>query len=152
MSPTPANGRARPLLVSLTALSLLLLSACSNSASTTSAPTTPGSTTSAPTESPSGISRTSGCATHLQDGTNAPMKKFTGLRGVRYGEINLLCRHQGSSMYNTTGLNNQANPEDTAPADLWNSSSEDAVAKQYDVRTRGRTAPAAGQSTISNCP
>ena len=28
-------------------------------------------------------------------------------------------------MYNTSGLNNQANPNDTAPADLWNNVSEE---------------------------
>jgi hypothetical protein len=36
-------------------------------------------------------------------------------------------------MYNTTGLNNQANPNDTAPALLWNSFSEGTVALDYEV-------------------
>lgn len=58
---------------------------------------------------------------------------FDNIRGVIYGEISLLCGPQGSSMYNTTGLNNQTNPNDTAPASLWDNVSEQAMAQQYNV-------------------
>jgi hypothetical protein len=82
-----------------------------------------------------------GCATHLQDGANAPDTTFDNIRGVIYAEISLLCGSDGASMYNTSGLNNQANPDDTAPADLWNNVSEDATAKQYQVPSAWKNGP-----------
>ena len=66
---------------------------------------------------------------------------FNNIRGVRYGEISLLCGPQGSTMYNTTGLNNQTNPTDTAPPPLWNNVSEQAMAQQYNVPAVWKNGP-----------
>ncbi len=119
MKGTILRGRKQPLLFSLISLAvvgMLVMSARSASSSTTP--------TSTATKASDIMSRTAGCPTHLQDGANAQTMTFNNIRGVRYGEISLLCCPQGSSMYNTTGLNNQTDHTDTAPASLWNNVSE----------------------------
>jgi hypothetical protein len=66
---------------------------------------------------------------------------MSNLRGIIYGEISLLCGQAGATMYNTTGLNNQANPNNTAPALLWNSFSEGTVALDYEVPEAFKNGP-----------
>lgn len=82
-----------------------------------------------------------GCAEHLNDGDNARSIEMTDLRGVVYGEISLLCGQDGASMYNTTGLNDEATPDDSAPASVWNSISEDTVAREYRVPGAFKSGP-----------
>jgi hypothetical protein len=82
-----------------------------------------------------------GCAQHMHDGDTAQPMQMTNLRGVRYGEISLLCAQAGATMYNTTGLNNQANPADSAPAALWNGVTQDGVAQEYKVPNAFKNGP-----------
>jgi len=81
-----------------------------------------------------------GCTDHMNDGNNAPKKKITNLRGVEYGEISLICGNGVATMYKSTYMNSPNNPavpvantQETAPLPLWNSSSEDSLALEYDA-------------------
>jgi hypothetical protein len=44
-------------------------------------------------------------------------------------------------VYNTTGFNNKANPNDSAPADVWGSFSEATVAQDYEVPNGFKNGP-----------
>ena len=128
-------------------------SGSSPSSSPSSAPPTSSSSASAsPSDGKAMAAKYPGCVTHMKDGANAKTTKMTNLRGVRYGEVSLLCGQSGASMYNTTGLNNKANPNDSAPADLWGSFSQEPLRKTTRCRTASRTAPVSGSTTGLTCP
>lgn len=88
-------------------------------------------------------SNDSGCAVHLQDGSNAKNMTFNNLRDVRYCEISFICQPGagGASMYNTQDLNNKGTHKDTCPEALWNNISETAMAAQYQVPNVWKNGP-----------
>ncbi len=72
------------------------------------------------------------------DGKDAKMTRFDNLRAMRYCEVFLIAgdaitKDLKAVFYNTTNLNNSANPRDTCPADLWAKVDKEALKKQYDV-------------------
>jgi len=79
-----------------------------------------------------------GCATLPSDGATASVKRFDNLRAVRYCEVlliggNALTKELQAAIYNTTDLNNSANPRDTCPEALWDKIDAGALKKQYEV-------------------
>jgi hypothetical protein len=80
-----------------------------------------------------------GCSKSLpDDGASATVKRFDNLRGVRYCEVfliggNPITKDLQAAFYNTTDLNNSANPLDTCPATIWDKLDAEALKKQYDV-------------------
>lgn len=89
-----------------------------------------------------------GCTEHMNDGNNAPKKKIANLRGVEYGEISLICGNGVATMYNTTYMNNPKNPgvpvpdtQQTAPLPLWNSSSQNSLALEYNAPSVFKNGP-----------
>ncbi len=140
--PTHAKGW-----LSVTGVLLLIAmvtAACTSSSpssSSSSTPTTTSSASATSSENKALAEKYPGCAVHLHDGDTAKTMQLTNLRGIRYGEVSLLCDQTGASMYNTTGLNNQANPNDSAPALLWNSFSEGTVALDYSVPNGFKNGP-----------
>lgn len=80
----------------------------------------------------------SGCASVPQDGTHATVKRFDNLRDVRYAEVfliggNALTHNLQAAFYNTTDLNNRANPRNTCPAALWAKIDPEQLKSQYHV-------------------
>ena len=78
------------------------------------------------------------CAKLPDDGASAVVKHFDGLRAVRYCEVFLIggdaiTKNLKALVYNTTNLNNAANPHDTCPADMWAKVDPETLKKQYDV-------------------
>jgi len=78
------------------------------------------------------------CATLPNDGATANVKHFDDLRAMRYCEVfliggNAVTKDLKAVFYNTTDLNNQANPRDTCPAGIWDKVDAKALKKQYDV-------------------
>jgi hypothetical protein len=142
---TPAYVAKRWLSVTgVLLLIVMVTAACSSSphnSSSSSTPTTTSSASATPTENKALAEKYPGCAVHLHDGDTAKTMQMTNLRGIRYGEVSLLCGQAGASMYNTTGLNNKANPDDSAPALLWNSFSEATVAQDYNVPNAFKNGP-----------
>jgi hypothetical protein len=72
------------------------------------------------------------------DGKDAKMTRFENLRAMRYCEVFLIAgdaitKDLKAVFYNTTDLNNQANPRDTCPADMWAKVDKEALKKQYEV-------------------
>jgi len=81
-----------------------------------------------------------GCTRQVpSDADKAVVKRFTNLRGMRYCEVFLIGgtifpKDLQAAFYNTTDLNNAANPRDTCPADMWAKVDPDSLKKkQYDV-------------------
>jgi hypothetical protein len=80
-----------------------------------------------------------GCAKPVpDDGKNAKMMRFDNLYNYRYCEVfliggNPLTKDLAAGVYNTTGLNNAANPDDSCPAGMWAKVDPEALKKQYDV-------------------
>jgi hypothetical protein len=81
-----------------------------------------------------------GCATRQvpSDADKAVVKRFDNLRGMRYCEVFLIGgtifpKNLQAAFYNTTDLNNAANPRNTCPADLWAKVDADSLKKEYDV-------------------
>lgn len=79
-----------------------------------------------------------GCASLPNDGQDAKVMRFDNVRAVRYCEVFLiggdaLTHNLQAAFYNTTELNNKADPRDTCPADMWAKVDADALKKQYDV-------------------
>ena len=65
-------------------------------------------------------------------------RRFNNVRDVRYCEIwliggNPVTRDLKGAVYNTTELNNAANPRDTCPAEMWAKVDPEALKKQYDL-------------------
>ena len=75
----------------------------------------------------------SGCDMGLEDRKSARNMTFEDLYNSRYCEIFLICGDEGSPVYNTTGLNNEEDPKDTAPASIMANFSTEAVKEQYKV-------------------
>jgi hypothetical protein len=72
------------------------------------------------------------------DGKNAKMMRFDNINNYRYCEVfliggNPLTKDLSAGVYNTTDLNNAANPRDSCPADMWAKVDPEALKKQYDV-------------------
>ena len=68
----------------------------------------------------------------------ATIMRFDNLRGVRYCELNFIYADLATEslyteMFNSSGLNNQADPKDTCPADLWAKVDAEALAKEFGV-------------------
>lgn len=80
-----------------------------------------------------------GCSKPVpNDGATATVKRFDNLRAVRYCEVfliggNPLTGNLQAAFYNTTDLNNSADPRDTCPAALWDRVDAKALKKQYNV-------------------
>lgn len=79
-----------------------------------------------------------GCASLPDDGKDAKVTRYDGLRAMRYCEVFLIggdaiTKDLKAVFYNTTDLNNKANPRDTCPADTWAKVDREALKKQYDV-------------------
>ncbi len=83
-----------------------------------------------------------------QGGAQAKVMRFTGLNNYRHCEVFLIGGNpfdlQGA-VYNTTALNNAADPHDSCPADMWS---------KVDANTRGKqhafAAPANGNPRDHN--
>ncbi len=78
------------------------------------------------------------CAKLPDDGASAVVKHFDGLRAMRYCEVFLIggdavTKNLQAVFYNTTDLNNEADPRDTCPAGLWDRVDHVALKKQYRV-------------------
>ena len=79
-----------------------------------------------------------GCASLPQDGADAKVMRFDNLRDMRYGEVfrvggNRLTHNLEAAFYNTTGLNDSADPRNTCPEALWAKVNPEMLKKQYDV-------------------
>jgi hypothetical protein len=80
-----------------------------------------------------------GCTRQVpSDGEKAVVKRFNNLRGMRYCEVFLIGgtifpKNLQAAFYNTTDLNNAANPRDTCPAGIWDKVDAEGLKKQYDV-------------------
>jgi len=80
-----------------------------------------------------------GCTKAVPDeSATAKVKRFDGLRAMGYCEVfliggNPITKNLKAAVYNTTDLNNQANPLQTCPADLWAKIDPEALKKQYDM-------------------
>ena len=80
-----------------------------------------------------------GCTKPIpQGGDGATVKRFDNLRGVRYCEVFLIGgtiypKDLQGAVYNTSGLNNAANPNDTCPAEMWAKVDPDDLKKKDDV-------------------
>jgi hypothetical protein len=85
------------------------------------------------------ISILSGCSKAVPDfATTAPMTEYDNLRAMEYCEVfliggNPITKNLKAAVYNTSYLNNQANPLVTCPADLWAKIDPEALKKQYDM-------------------
>ncbi len=79
-----------------------------------------------------------GCAKLPDDGAAAKVMRFDNLREVRYAEVFLISgdaitHNLEAAFYNTTGLNNSADPRNTCPEALWAKVNPETLKKQYDV-------------------
>jgi hypothetical protein len=80
-----------------------------------------------------------GCSKAVpNDGTSAVVKHFDNLRAMRYCEVFLIGgtafpRNLEAAFYNTTDLNNAADPRDTCPAGVWSQVNPEELKKRYDV-------------------
>ena len=79
-----------------------------------------------------------GCAKLPDDSKNTKMMRFDHLNNYRYCEVFLiggdaLTKNLSAGVYNTTDLNNKANPSDSCPADMWAKVDTEALKKQFDV-------------------
>jgi hypothetical protein len=80
-----------------------------------------------------------GCSKSLpDDGKDAKKMRFNNLSNYRYCEVfliggNPITKDLSAVFYNTTDLNNAANPRDSCPEDMWAKVDADALKKQYDV-------------------
>jgi hypothetical protein len=79
-----------------------------------------------------------GCATLPDDGRDERVMRFDGLRAMRYCEVFLIggdaiTRDLDAVFYNTTGLNDKANPRDTCPAAIWDKVDTESLKEQNRV-------------------
>src|SRR5438093_13066916 len=73
-----------------------------------------------------------------QDGVDATVMRFDNLRDLRYTEIflidgNGLTHNLKAAVYNTSGLNNSADPRDSSPQAMLDKVDPETLKKQYDV-------------------
>ena len=81
-----------------------------------------------------------------QDGADAKMTRFDNLRDLRYAEVfliggNGLTKNLKAAFYNSTDLNNSADPRDTCPQALWDKVDAEAQKKKYDVLSVFKNGP-----------
>jgi hypothetical protein len=85
------------------------------------------------------------CAKLPDDGASAVVKRFEGLRTMRYCELFLIggdaAKNLKAAFYNTTGLNNEENARDSCPAALWDKADPEALRKQYRVLSVFKNGP-----------
>ena len=80
-----------------------------------------------------------GCSKAVPDyAATAKMTKYDNLRAMEYCEVfliggNPITKNLKAAVYNTSYLNNQANPLVTCPADLWAKIDPETLKKQYDM-------------------
>jgi hypothetical protein len=80
------------------------------------------------------------------DGAKAKDMNFDNVRDVRYAELWFISpdpktdRLQGI-VYNTTGLNNSADPKDTCPKALWDKVDPESLKKEYGVTVVFKNGP-----------
>jgi hypothetical protein len=79
-----------------------------------------------------------GCASLPDDGVTAKNRRFDNLRGMRYAEVFLiggdaLTHNLKANVYNTTDLNNSADPRNTCPQALWDKVDPETLKKQHHV-------------------
>jgi hypothetical protein len=79
-----------------------------------------------------------GCARLPDDGKDAKVMRFDGLRAMRYCEVFLfggdpVIGNLRAEFYNTTGLNNSVDSRDTCPAAIWDKVDAEAQKKKFDV-------------------
>ena len=79
-----------------------------------------------------------GCASVPQDGVDAKVMRFDNLRDMRYAEVfliggNGLTHNLDAAFYNSTDLNNSADPRNTCPQALWDKVDPETLKKQYHV-------------------
>jgi hypothetical protein len=79
-----------------------------------------------------------GCASLPDDSKDAKVMRFDNLRAMRYCEVFLIggdaiTKNLSANFYNTTDLNNAANPRDTCPAAMWAKVDAETLKKQFDV-------------------
>ena len=84
-----------------------------------------------------------------QDGANAKMMRFDDLRDMRYAEIfliggNGITKDLQAAFYNTTGRNNEADPRNTCPQELWNKIDVNQLKEEYDVLAAFKNGPVIG--------
>jgi hypothetical protein len=70
------------------------------------------------------------------DSATAEVKRFENLRGMRYCEIFLISGNPeteslSANFFNTTDLNNSADPHDTCPESLWTKVNPDSLKEKY---------------------
>ncbi len=86
------------------------------------------------------------CAKLPDDGASAVVKRFDGLRTMRYCEVFLIggdavTKNLKAAFYNTTDLNNEENARDSCPAALWDKADPEALKKQYRVLSVFKNGP-----------
>jgi hypothetical protein len=80
-----------------------------------------------------------GCSKSIpNDGAAAVVKHFDNLRAMRYCEVfliggNPILKDLKAAFYNTTNLNDAADPRDTCPATMWSKVDPETLKKQNDV-------------------
>ena len=80
-----------------------------------------------------------GCTKAVPDfAATAKMTKYDNLRAMEYCEVfliggNPITKNLKAAVYNTSYLNNEANPLVTCPADLWAKIDPETLKKQYDM-------------------
>jgi hypothetical protein len=80
-----------------------------------------------------------GCSKAVPDeSAKATVKKLENLRAMGYCEVfliggNPITKNLKAAVYNTSFLNNQANPLQSCPADLWAKVDPEALKKQYNM-------------------
>src|SRR5208283_210423 len=85
------------------------------------------------------LSLLAGCSKAVPDySATAKMTKYDNLRAMEYCEVfliggNPITKNLKAAVYNTSYLNNQANPLVTCPADLWAKIDPETLKKQYDM-------------------
>lgn len=79
-----------------------------------------------------------GCATLPDDGAAATVMHIDSLRAVRYCEVfliggNGITKNLHAAFYNTSQLNNAADPANTCSGEMWAQVDEEAIKKEYKV-------------------
>jgi hypothetical protein len=71
------------------------------------------------------------------DGSDAQILTYEGLRAVRYCELFFITGNPETGLkanfVNTSGLNNQADPKDTCPPEIWDKITPESLKSQYQV-------------------
>lgn len=67
----------------------------------------------------------------INDRNNTEALHFDNIRNDHYAEFLMTCTGAGTAVFNTQGLNNNSNPDDSLPENLWVNYSSEAVMQQY---------------------